>query len=150
MHEDELPETSGIFNYVYQEQLPEALIDRAVQTIDAILEHQSQHSNELVNRVIAYVNRNLHDSSLSLKKIASDHVFVSVDYLSRLFVQETGERFSHYLNKLRVETAKQLLLQDSSRIYQVAERVGLGHNPRYFSQVFKKYTGCTPSEFITV
>ena len=74
-------------------------------------------------------------------------LYVNADYLNRLFVQETGQKFSHYLNSKRVEKAKQLLNVDSYKVYQVAEQVGFGHNPHYFSQVFKKHTGMTPSAY---
>ena len=104
--------------------------------------------NDLVATVKQYIAANLADSSLSLKKIADNYVHVNADYLSRLFVQKTGEKFSHYLNRKRVETAKSLLQLDSGKVCQVAERVGLGHNPRYFGQVFKKYTGMTPSAYV--
>lgn len=106
-----------------------------------------QNGNELVKKVKHYVQDRLDDSSLSLKKIASQYAHANADYLSRLFLQQTGEKFSRYLNRKRVERAKHLLEKDSSKVYLVAEQVGLGHNPRYFSQVFKKYTGLTPSAY---
>ncbi|WP_338130737.1 AraC family transcriptional regulator [Cohnella ginsengisoli] len=34
------------------------------------------------------------------------------------------------------------------KIFELAERLGFGDNPQYFSQIFKKYAGCTPSEYI--
>ena len=65
-----------------------------------------------------------------------------------LVVNFTGEKFSTYLNRIRMEEAKQLLLLlgDEERIYQVAEQVGCS-NARYFGQAFKKYTGYTPEQF---
>ena len=147
MLESDNPDSMGIFDIIYTEQEPKQLIERMLLTAESVMK-QNQEGNQIITQVKSYVKRNLHDSNLSLKRIATDEVYLSVDYLSRLFVQETGERFSAYLNRSRVEKAKQLLSIDSSKIYQVAESVGLGHNPRYFSQVFKKYTGMTPSEFI--
>ena len=107
---------------------------------------EDQNPNYLVQTVKQHIAANLADSALSLKKIADEYVHVNPDYLSRLFVQKTGEKFSHYLNRKRVETAKRLLQADG-KVCDVAERVGLGHNPRYFGQVFKKYTGITPSAY---
>jgi len=104
--------------------------------------------NELISSVIDYVEANLSDSELSLKRIASQHVYLNPDYLSRLFVQTTGEKFSHYLNRTRIEAAKRLMLKGEDKIGLVAEKVGCGHNPRYFSQVFKKYAGVMPSDFL--
>ena len=108
---------------------------------------EEEEDHHLVQAVKNYIRNNLADSSLSLKKIADQHVYVNADYLSRLFVQKTGEKFSHYLNRKRIERAKQLLAADAGKVCQVAEQVGLGHNPRYFGQVFKKLTGMTPSVY---
>ncbi|MFV0401585.1 MAG: response regulator [Oscillospiraceae bacterium] len=139
-------EHEGVFDEIYRETDRDALVDRVVETALALL-WKDKGGNDLVQLVKGYVRQNLADSTLSLKQIASQYAHVNVDYLSRLFVQETGEKFSHYLNRKRVEKAKQLLQGDSGKVYQVAEQVGLGHNPRYFGQVFKKYTGMTPSAF---
>lgn len=136
----------SIFDDIYNEGEKDALVDQVVKTALALL-WEEKSDNHLVQAVKTHVRKNLADSTLSLKQIADHHIHVNADYLSRLFVQKTGERFSHYLNRKRVETAKQLLQADSSKVYQVAEQVGLGHNPRYFGQVFKKYTGMTPSAY---
>jgi len=103
--------------------------------------------NEIIRSVMDYVEANMSDSGLSLKQIAGQHAYLNADYLSRLFVQTTGEKFSNYLNRTRIETAKHLIAQGEDRIGFIAEQVGYGHNPRYFSQVFKKYAGLTPSVF---
>ncbi len=74
---------------------------------------------------------------------------MNVDYVSRQFVLQVGKRFSTYLNELRINKAKKLLLDGSNeKIYCVAEQVGCGNNPQYFSHMFKKYTRMTPKEFI--
>ena len=89
------------------------------------------------------------DGNLSLKWIAENYLYMNTDYVSREFYRETGEKFSTYLNRIRMEEAKQLLLLlgDEERIYQVAEQVGCS-NARYFGQAFKKYTGQTPTAYI--
>ncbi len=85
---------------------------------------------------------------LSLKWLAENYLFISVGYLSKQFVKEEGERFSDYLNRIRMEEAKKLLaLYSNDNIKDIAKQVGFGSNPHYFSQVFKKYVGCTPSEY---
>lgn len=136
----------SLFGDIYLESEQDSLVDKIVKA-SLMLLCEEKNDNYLVQAVKSYVKNNLADSSLSLRRIAADHVHVNADYLSRLFVQKTGEKFSHYLNRKRVETAKRLLQADSSKIYQVAEHVGLGHNPRYFGQVFKKHTGMTPSAY---
>ena len=50
--------------------------------------------------------------------------------------------------RVRMEQAKKLLRSDPSiRSYEIAEKIGLGNNPHYFSLVFRKYTGMTPTEY---
>lgn len=136
----------GVFDEIYRENDRNALVERVVGIALSLL-RKDQGVNDLVQKVKSYVRCNLADSTLSLKRIAAQYAHANADYLSRLFVQETGEKFSHYLNRKRVEKAKQLLQEDAGKVYLVAEQVGLGHNPRYFCQVFKKYTGMTPSAY---
>lgn len=144
--ETDHPTCNGVFDSIYLENDPGALL-KYIVVKSLLLLDEKENNNDTIHEVKLYVKNNLGDSSLSLKKIAAEVIFVHVDYLSRLFVSKTGERFSHYLNRCRVERAKQLLSDDTAKIYQVAEKVGLGHNPRYFAQVFKKYTGETPTKF---
>ncbi len=108
----------------------------------------SNDKNSIVSQVKNYVEENLSDADISLKKIAREQIHMNVDYLSRIFAKENGEKFSHYLNRRRIETAKDLLLKQDATIASVADKVGCGNNPRYFSQIFKKYTGYTPSAYI--
>ena len=67
-------------------------------------------------------------------------------YLSRLFKKETGETFLDYLTKFRLKKACILLTQNEYRIYEIASEVGI-NDSGYFSQVFRKYYGMTPSEY---
>ncbi|TCL69921.1 two-component system response regulator YesN [Hydrogenispora ethanolica] len=107
----------------------------------------SKHSR-LIQTLLQYVQEHLGDENLSLKQLAAEVVFMNEDYLSKLFVKETGEKFSNFLMKQRMERAKELIGQASAdRIYEIAQSVGLGNNPQYFSQLFKKYTGMAPSEY---
>lgn len=107
----------------------------------------SKHKS-YISLLKTYVNNHLDAENLSLKWIAENYLFISVGYLSKQFVKEEGERFSDYLNRIRmVEAQKLLLLYNNDNIKNIAKQVGFGNNPHYFSQVFKKYAGCTPSEY---
>lgn len=104
--------------------------------------------NKLIRMIVEYVENHMENEDLSLKWLASEKIFMNVGYLSKLFIKETGEKFSHYLTKVRMEKAKQLIKESTDdRIREVAQKVGLGNNPQYFSQLFKKYTGFAPSEY---
>lgn len=67
---------------------------------------------------------------------AAQHTNTSKSYLSTLFKQEKGIRFSAYLNNYRLDKAKELLASTNHLIYEVAEMVGFD-NPYYFSKLFK-------------
>ena len=74
---------------------------------------------------------------------------MNVQYLSQLFIKKEGERFSDYLNRMRMEKARRLILTyRSDNIKDIASQVGFESNPRYFGQVFKRYYGILPSELI--
>ncbi|MDY3918566.1 MAG: response regulator [Candidatus Limivivens sp.] len=105
--------------------------------------------NSNIAQVKAYVERHYRDEYLSLKWIAENYLFVSVGYLSKQFVKEEGIRFSEYLNKVRMEEAKRLMLYyRNENILDIACQVGFGNNPQYFRQAFKRYTGDTPSAYL--
>lgn len=96
-----------------------------------------------------YIDQHLDSENLSLKWLAENYLFVSVGYLSKTFMKEEGMRFSDYLNKKRMEEAMRLMAYyRDDNIKYIAKQVGFGSNPQYFSQVFKRYTGSTPTEYI--
>ncbi|MGG1517874.1 response regulator [Paenibacillus oryzisoli] len=76
----------------------------------------------------------------------SEEVGLSSYYLSRLFKEETGEAFNDYITRLRMEKAVHLLQTTPLKVYEVAEQVGIP-SYRYFSQLFRNWTGVAPTEF---
>ncbi len=104
--------------------------------------------DRLVARIQSYVREHLDNPDLTLKWIAETYLFMNVDYVSRKFARETGCKFSRYLTDTRIQYAKQLLAENGAeKIQSVAEQVGCGNNPQYFSQIFKKSTGMSPSAY---
>lgn len=102
----------------------------------------------LIEKMFSCVEEHIADPGLSLKWIAEHELFMSVNYISKQFVKQTGKRFSQYLNEKRIEKAKEYLTGcQEDTVYQVAEKIGCGNNPQYFSQLFKKYTGISPSVY---
>ncbi len=81
---------------------------------------------------------------LTLFEIA-DRIGINSQYLGRLFLEETQEKFSDYLNRVRMERASELLKEGELKIYEVAERVGIT-NYRYFTQKFREWSGVSPKE----
>ena len=101
--------------------------------------------NKLIHTILQYLNENLSNSTLTLKKIAEIN-YVNPSYLSRIFKEVTQMNFVDYLATLRIEKAKRLLQTGNLRIYEIAESVGIS-DPNYFSKLFKKYTNMTPAQY---
>ena len=123
------------------------LVEKLREMLKNSASQPSSHG-DLITKTIAYVNDHLSNPNLTLKWIAENYLYMNVDYVSKKFIKETGSKFSNYLTELRIQKAKELLTGcDSEKIQYVAEQVGCGNNPQYFSQIFKKNTGMTPSAY---
>lgn len=101
-------------------------------------------SSAKFDNILDYVNENFSDSTVSVKKVA-DLFFYSEKYLSSLFVKNTGVKFTEYLNGLRISHAVTLMGKNLS-VTDIAAKCGFS-DPLYFSKVFKRITGKTPSEY---
>ncbi|MFV0466726.1 MAG: response regulator [Lachnospiraceae bacterium] len=112
---------------------------------------QSSHDyGIMIEMVMKYVDEHISECDLTLKKIAEEYLYMNVDYVSRKFHQTTGEKFSTYITKKKVEKAKMILIDENdAKLQYVAERVGCGNNHKYFSQIFKKTEGISPGKWIT-
>lgn len=110
--------------------------------------NRSPHYSPFIDKIIRYVVEHLNDPNLTLKCIAENYLFMNVDYVSKRFSKETKQKFSNYITALRIQKAKQLLAEGhTEQIQWIAQQVGCGNNPQYFSQIFKKSTGMTPSAY---
>ncbi|MFC4597577.1 response regulator transcription factor [Cohnella hongkongensis] len=144
----------------YYCQLAELAGMDTLQAMQAVLEetvrelaqfHYERHvvkHTSIVRKMIDIVEEQLGNSELSLNQVAGEMLYMNADYLGKLFKKETGEKFSNYVVKARIRKATELWAANPEiRIFEMAERLGFGDNPQYFSQVFKKQMGCTPSEY---
>lgn len=104
-----------------------------------------QRNNDMIDQAVKFINKNYGDENISLNSVAKA-INISANYLSALFSQRMGMSFVEYLTQKRMERAKFLLRQSSKRSGEIAYEVGY-RDPRYFSFVFKKTQGCTPSAF---
>ena len=144
-------DTTEFLMLLNQQTDPEILCKMILEKISAMAEHSSESARNhspLIEDVMQYVEDNIDNPNLTLKWIAETHLFMNVDYVSKLFIKETNQKFSHYLSNVRIQKAKQLLSEGhAGQIQWVAQQVGCGNNPQYFSQIFKKSTGLTPSAY---
>ena len=92
-----------------------------------------------------YIDSHFADPDLSLNDVASQ-VGLSSSHFSAVFSRESGETFKECLTKARIEKAKELLKMTELKAFEIAYQVGY-KDPHYFSAVFKRQTGLSPSEF---
>ncbi len=100
--------------------------------------------NQLIQKVILRIEFNL-SSDLSLHAI-STMLNVNASYLSTLFKQEVGMTLTDFVNIKRMEYAVFLLSSTNQPISMVAQNCGI-HDDNYFTKLFKKYVGVTPTAF---
>ena len=98
----------------------------------------------IVNNALEYIRAH-YNEKIKLVDVA-DEIYVSQWHLSKLLNRHTGQNFSELLNGIRIEHAKELLLDPSLRISDVANEVGFVDLP-HFSRVFKKIEGISANEY---
>jgi len=97
-----------------------------------------------INRAIAYIRQNL-DKKLSLAEVAAQ-IMLSESRFAFLFQQETGISFSEYLNRARIDSAKEMINSGQYTIVEVALKLNF-YDQSYFTKIFKKQTGLTPKQY---
>lgn len=103
------------------------------------------YSNHIVKTTKEYLEKN-YAEDISLEDIAAQ-VNISPQYFSKLIKKTTGFNFIDWLSMLRVKRAKELLINSDLSVKEVCFMVGY-KDPNYFSRIFKKRNGMTPSEFV--
>lgn len=107
-------------------------------------EEGDANTRKEVREALAYIRQH-YASNITVEMVAAE-VFVSPTHLMHLFRKNLDKTFYECLTDLRIEEAKRMLRDPKYRVYEVSERIGFG-DAKYFSQIFKKMTGMTPSEY---
>lgn len=129
-------------------EMREAVLEKTKYLLSSYNPSVSQYS-PFIKDLVDYLYKHLDDQNLTLKWIADHYLYMNVNYVGKRFQKETGQKFSNYLVEMRVQRAKELFLTKKDiKIQDVAQMVGCGNNPYYFTKIFKKVTGMTPSAFI--
>lgn len=100
--------------------------------------------DSVLDDILHYINHN-YTKNITLENIAPLFGYNS-SYLGKIFSKKVGENFNSYVDHIRIEHSKELLLNDSSKVYVIAEKVGY-RSVDYFHIKFKKYVGQSPAEF---
>lgn len=132
-------------NIIYIDDVDDKLIGDIINDIKV---NKGKSPNKikmkLFDDVKDFIKENI-ETELELEKVASNFG-LSVYYFSRTFKEVTGTNYSDYINKCRINIAKELLLNGEMSVKEVCYKVGY-NDPNYFSKVFKKYEGISPINF---
>jgi len=145
--EDCIQAENDIYEYITKSNKCVHITNMLVSLAVSILEklHSLDIQNNLViKKAQSYINEYYKDP-ITLQTIA-DYLYINSSYLSRLFKKETGYNITDYINKVRIDKAKDLLINSDYKIYEIADMVGIS-DPAYFSVLFKKYTNMSPRDF---
>ena len=112
-----------------------------------ILKHENvKDDDELIVKITRFIQSN-YRRDLSLQEIA-DIFNVSTFYISRLFRMKKGITFKEYINTLRIEKAKQILLENPDiTVLELAKQVGYNRSETFY-RVFKSIEGDTPKGYL--
>lgn len=117
--------------------------------IEQIFEYSNNQQNirnkEIVDKVKAFIKENIINQDISLNTVA-DYFYLSPNYLSKIFKQETNMSFIDYLVETRLQVSKDLLLSGKLTVEEIASLVGYS-SPQYFIKKFKCRFGKTPKQY---
>lgn len=148
--EEIFPASENIFSY---RQLYQAIdVDDVISWLERLCrgfasifnERRQDYRLQTIQKVQTYIRENA-DKKLSLGTVASIFGY-SQNYLSSLFSRYANMSFVDYVNSVKIEKAKTMLADPNTMVYEVAMRLGF-ESPFYFSKVFKKVTGISPTQY---
>ncbi|MDX8047444.1 AraC family transcriptional regulator [Gracilibacillus sp. S3-1-1] len=120
------------------------LISQVIEPYIMYLEdHMNMEMKVFVDQVVQYIDQ-YYMEDISLESCA-EYVDVTPYTLSKAFKKFHGVNFIDYLTTIRIDKAKELLLQTNKKINEISEEVGYRHS--YFNRIFKKHVGVPPSQY---
>jgi YesN/AraC family two-component response regulator len=135
---------SEFFKYTTIEEVCWSLTDILKTFTKETFEFSKVKHVDIISKAVAYVKAN-YMRKLTLNEVA-EYVFLSPSYFSKIFKHETDCYFKDYVNYIRVEKSKLLLLTEKISLVEIADNAGF-YDQSYFNKVFKKITGVTPKKF---
>lgn len=111
----------------------------------AVNQERDNTTKQVIQEAKQYILDNYTDPDLSVEMICR-HLHMSPAYFSTMFKKETGQAYIAYLTEVRLDKAVELLNKTEDKTYVIAAKVGY-QEPNYFSYVFKKRFGISPTKF---
>lgn len=127
------------------EQIKDWFIQKSISLNEIIRKERVNSSKVLVEKAKEYIKSNYSDCDISVEKLCSN-LHVSPTYFSTIFKKETDMSFVNYLTDIRLEEAVKLLNTTDDKTYIIATKIGY-QEANYFSYVFKKKFGISPSRY---
>ena len=113
--------------------------------LNILRDKHSKKNEDIVIKIQRYIIENFKNSSITIELIAHD-VGLSTNYARILFKEFTGDSLTNYINQIRFDEAKKMLLTTDYTAKKISEKVGFGSS-RYFYTSFKKLTGKSPDDY---
>ena len=126
------------------ESLREWFLDKTREICTKMENSKEKEAVSVIDRAKEYIEENFR-KDISLDDVSRE-VDISPYYFSKLFKQETGKNFIEHLTEIRLKNARELLQNSQLSIKEICAESGYS-DPNYFSRIFKKSEGVTPSEF---
>lgn len=122
----------------------EHIMVQFLEKVRHVVQGKDYRQSIILHQIYEYVNEH-YANEISLSEMANA-LHLNYTYLSSYFKQRTQENLTSYINRVRTDKAKDLLLDPSLSVSEISRLTGFSdHN--YFSKVFKKMTGMTPVEY---
>lgn len=130
-----------------ENSLREWLYDLCVAYGESMSTTRGSGARQLVSSATEYIYANYSGDNVSLDSICEE-LGVSNSYFSTVFKKETGKSFIEFLTEYRMEKASRMLIETNDKSYVIAKKVGY-EDANYFSYVFKRKFGMSPSKYRT-
>ncbi len=134
-----------INNFKTKDEIKEWLCNICIMLSKEISLKRNSNKNELIEKAKDYIKQNYFDEELSAEKLCN-YLHISTNYFSALFKKETKLTFTSYLTLIRIDKAKELLRTTEFKAFDIGNKIGYSEG-HYFSYVFKKATGISPTEY---
>ena len=135
----------NISSMITLHEAKEILVQRISQICDEVTRVKGKKGDILAGQLKEYIEEHFEDPNLSNREIA-EYFHMNISYLSTFFKEKTGMSPLTYIHTVRLENAKELLLNTELTLEEISSRVGC-NNSVTLNRLFKKYEGITPAVY---